>query len=295
MRAVQALREPGDSKMSFRGGGAAGARALAVSSPQAIKPRLLMLAAGAIGLALLVSAARASEPNSTAPAPTTAVPTTAIPATPTKAAASPAAKPAALPSLDELLGVAPARETGQPAVGGDVVRQKLDRLLGQEQAEDDEFKQAVALMDQSSTRLGSGVGEASAVAGDTSTTTQRLQEEALRKLDQLIAKARKNKSQCNSQCQESQQQKQDQQQAQPQQAQASQQEQRSQGREQSQAKLPAGKSPELRPALEAARAAWGNLPDRVRSSLVQGAGDRFSREYQRMTEEYYQRLGEQAE
>jgi len=45
--------------------------------------------------------------------------------------------------------------------------------------------------------------------------------------------------------------------------------------------------------MEAARAAWGNLPQRVRQLLMQGSGDQFSKEYQRLTEEYYKRLGEQ--
>jgi hypothetical protein len=206
-----------------------------------------------------------------------------------------------LPSLDSMLGLeAPGTKPAPVGPGGlelrDVVRQRLDRLLEADRSEEDDFTKAVALMEQSSERLGGPAGEALTL-GDVGESTQRLQEEAVRKLDLLIAKARKkNQSQCDSQCQDGSQGKQEQQQqAQPQQAQASQQEQRASGREQAQAQLPAARSPELRPSLEQARAAWGNLPERVRASLLQGAGDRFSREYQRLTEQYYQRLGEQAE
>lgn len=201
--------------------------------------------------------------------------------------------PVPLATLDALLGVPTAggAASSNDRVVSDVIRQRLDRLLEQDAPEDDEFKQAVALMNQSATRL-----EASgALTGDTSASTQRLQEEAIRKLDQLIAKAKKNKSQCDKPCQEGESKSEQEQQSQPQQAQASQHEQGQSGREQKGAELPAVRKAELRPALESARAAWGNLPDRVRSSLVQGAGDRFSREYQRLTEEYYKRLGEHAE
>ena len=60
-----------------------------------------------------------------------------------------------------------------------------------------------------------------------------------------------------------------------------------------QTNLPGRRNGALNPALDAARAAWGNLPDRVREMLVQGTNDRFSDIYKKQTEEYYRKLAEQ--
>jgi hypothetical protein len=199
--------------------------------------------------------------------------------------------------LDALLGLSSAPATTS-TTKTDAQRDKLDTLLTRtEDAPEDELTAAVALMNQSAKRLHG--------QQDAGVDTQRVQEETLRKLDALIAKARKqSQSQCsNSSCdnpesknQEQQQQQQQQAQSQPKESQASMQERRAQGAADKQAaEAPRAVDPSLRPALESARAAWGNLPARLRQSLMQGAGDTFSREYQRMTEEYYKRLGEQAE
>ncbi len=203
-------------------------------------------------------------------------------------------------SLDEALGLskpvpgpggAPA---GGPAGKGQVEpgREKLDALLKQEQAEDDEFKQALGLMRQSAGRLRD--------AGDTSLATQRVQQEAIDKLDQLIAKAKKQqqkqKSSSSSGSQGEQQKEQQRGASEPKQAEGSQGERGGQDRDSPEnAEAPSKRDVSMRPALESARAAWGNLPERLRQSLLQGAGDTFSKEYQRLTEEYYKRLGEQAE
>lgn len=213
--------------------------------------------------------------------------------TATAFAADPVTSPTAPPtttSLDAALGlIAPTAPS--PIDAG---KQKLESLLdgSLEQAEGDDFKEAVALMGQSAIRLRE--------ASDTSVQTQRVQEEAVRKLDALIAKAKKNQqSQCNNSCDnpENQKEKDKQDQAsKPKQSQQSQQE-RQQGKDSQSttAEAPRATDPNLRPALESARAAWGNLPQRLRQTLMQGAGDTFSKSYQRMTEEYYKRLGEQAE
>ena len=38
---------------------------------------------------------------------------------------------------------------------------------------------------------------------------------------------------------------------------------------------------------------WGNLPPRVRDELQQGLSEPFSSIYERLTEQYYQRLAEE--
>jgi len=212
-------------------------------------------------------------------------------------APAPAPAPAVSPtSLDEALGLSkPVPGVGAAAAGKGAVepgREKLDALLKQEQPEDDEFKQALGLMRQSAGRLRD--------AGDTSLATQRVQQEAIDKLDQLIAKAKKQqqkqKSSSSSGSQGGQQKEQRQGASQPKQAEGSQGERRGQDRDSREnAEAPSKRDVSMRPALESARAAWGNLPERLRQSLLQGAGDTFSKEYQRLTEEYYKRLGEQAE
>ncbi len=55
---------------------------------------------------------------------------------------------------------------------------------------------------------------------------------------------------------------------------------------------PARRDGALRPGLDAARAAWGSLPERLRDMLLQGSGEKFSTTYERLTEEYYRRLAE---
>jgi hypothetical protein len=221
----------------------------------------------------------------------------AVPAAPV-ASTQPAAATTAGEQLDALLGLSTPARPAAPA-STDAQRDKLDTLLTRaDDAPEDELSAAVALMNQSAKRLHG--------QQDAGIDTQRVQEETLRKLDALIAKARKqSQSQCSSgSCdnpdnknQDQQQQQQQQQaQTQPKESQASMQERRAQGAADRQAaEAPRAVDPSLRPALESARAAWGNLPARLRQSLMQGAGDTFSREYQRMTEEYYKRLGEQAE
>jgi hypothetical protein len=220
----------------------------------------------------------------------------AVPAAPV-GASQPAAATTAGEQLDALLGLSSPARPASPS-STDAQRDKLDTLLTRaDDAPEDELSAAVALMNQSARRLHG--------QQDAGIDTQRVQEETLRKLDALIAKARKqSQSQCSSSScdnpesknQDQQQQQQQQAQAQPKESQASMQERRAQGAADRQsAEAPRAVDPSLRPALESARAAWGNLPARLRQSLMQGAGDTFSREYQRMTEEYYKRLGEQAE
>jgi hypothetical protein len=208
-----------------------------------------------------------------------------------------------VPSLDELLGTKPQPPAGKPPEAGpvpppespdaesiDPTRENLDRLLrGEEIGE--AFTEAVNLMDTAARRLEG--------SGDASLTTQRVQEDVIRRLDQLLASLQRRQSQSSSSSSSSSQ-------SQDQQAQRNQPNQRKPskaGRGQSQQAQsgqgersdlgPARQDGPLKPNLDAARAAWGSLPERVRDMLLQGSSDRFSSRYQGLTEAYYRRLAEE--
>ncbi len=227
-----------------------------------------------------------SKPDPAVPQPA------AMPATPPSTTPAPKPTPPKqpLPSLDEALGIAKPSETNKPALPGSDAAPAvpplpgdLERALNAE-APANELQRAVTLMERSAKRL--------ETAGDTSIDTQRVQEETVRLLEALIKKSGQKQNQQSS----SQQKPQDgsKQQQQPNQSQQSQSEQRPQpGSDPSNDPERGGtRNAQLRPAIDGARAAWGNLPQRVRQLLMQGSGDQFSKEYQRLTEEYYKRLGE---
>lgn len=193
-------------------------------------------------------------------------------------------KPAEVPSLDDLLGIKPG--TGEPiAPAPDSAREELDRLLRAEEI-GDAFKQAVTLMGDAAKRLEE--------SKDTGVATQRVQEDVIRRLDQLLASLERNQS---SQSQSSQ----------------SENDQQSQKNQPNQGKKPSKQSGQpttqgdgtqewegppkqegaLRPGLDSARAAWGSLPARVRDMLLQGSSDRFSSKYDELTRAYYKRLAEE--
>lgn len=254
--------------------------------------RRALVVCGALVLGLAgssVSALAQTPAPSPAPAPAPA------PASPPAKAADPA-KPAektSEPSLDELLGIkpdgkAPTAPNGAKPESASAQDLK-DKLAGKEEGSG--LDAAATLMGRAADRLKD--------SRDSSLETQRLQEEAIRLLDQEISKARKRKNQQKQQQQQQDQQQQQQQQDQQQQDQQQLQQQQSASREQrssdsnEKADLPAGQDARLNPALDTARAAWGRLPARAREALMQGSGEKFSTTYQRLTEEYYRRLAEQ--
>lgn len=203
----------------------------------------------------------------------------------------PAAPP--IPSLDDLLGTKPESLPGpnQPSPAPpdaiDPARADLDRLLkGQEIGE--AFTQAVRLMSDAADRMESGK------AG---LTTQRVQEDIIRRLDQLLASMQKQQSSSSSSSSASSQPQQDQQSQrnQPNQkrGQKAGQQQADRGDGQRTDEGPPRQDGDLRPALDSARAAWGSLPERIREMLLQGSSDRFSAKYQALTEAYYKRLAEE--
>lgn len=203
-------------------------------------------------------------------------------------------KPSSPPSLDELLGLTPSAAEAKPGdtsksvdskPADDASNVELDRLLSAAEM-GDVFKQAVTLMNDAAKRLNE--------KQDSSVQTQRIQEDVVRKLDQLLASLDQQQQQ---QQQPQPQQQQDKPQNQPQ---SKQQQERQQGEDQGDGTDPQeGERPTLKqgalgPQVESARAAWGALPARVREMLMQGSGDRFSSRYKQMTEEYYKRLAEEA-
>lgn len=237
----------------------------------------------ALSVALVASVALAQEqPQDSA--------TSSSPASSSPASSPPAS--AAEPTLDELLGLPDA--TPRPdasAAPADAPRStsqnNLDRHLSPDQPEQDPFKIAIELMDESAKRL----APASADAG---LDTQRLQEEAILRLDQLIAQAKKQKSKPKPKPNQQQQQQQQQNQNQQQDA-SSQRQQQPQPSSQSAQDTqtgPAGQQPQTRTPPAGAGAAWGSLPDHVRDALLQGSSDRFSSAYRGLTEEYYKRLAQ---
>jgi hypothetical protein len=203
-----------------------------------------------------------------------------------------------MPSLDDLLGTkgdkpaspapAPATlpEDGAATTPPDPARANLDRVLSGEEI-GEAFKQAVALMGDAAKRLEGGK--------DPGLDTQRVQEDVIRRLDQLLSSLQQQQSSSSSSSSS-----QGQQDAQGQKSQPSQRKPGSkpgseqpggEGNQESQG--PPRQEGPLRPGLDSARAAWGALPARVRDMLLQGSEDRFSARYQAMTEAYYRRLAEE--
>ncbi len=184
-----------------------------------------------------------------------------------------------LESLDELLGLEEAgsgEETREELP--DAAQAELERELTQQEAAE-AFEQAAALMGETATRLGD--------LSDTGLATQRLQEDILRKLDQVIEAAKNNQQQSQSSSSSQQNQQPNQPQQQQQQGQAS------DGDNQSENTPPGRQDGQLNPEIDSARAAWGALPERVRDALFQGRSDRYSSLYERLTEAYYRRLAEE--
>lgn len=226
------------------------------------------------------------------------------------------------PTLDDLLGITPPKrasgdsapaenpakpegaEGEQPAAGSnaDASRDRLDRALREDEL-GDTFTQAVESMRRSMERLG--------VQGDSGVETQRIQEDAVRRLDALIDAAKKQRQrqqQSGSRSKDRNQQQQEEQ-SQRDQAQSSQQrpaDRRQQAGAKEQQAQRAGRSQDGQPdppeledgalneVMQEGRVEWGSLPPRIRDLVQQGRRDRVSSLYQRLTEEYYRRMAEES-
>lgn len=201
---------------------------------------------------------------------------------PEPAPTPPPVKP--LPDLDELLGLPADPKDDADRPSADIDRADLDRRLSAQQISE-AFEEAVVQMRD--------VADALRLARDTGLRTQRTQEEIVLKLDMLIKQAEQNQQQSQSQSQSQQRPRpQDQRQA-PSQQQPAPGQQESQGDNTQESTPPSARDARLNEFLDAAQAAWGALPPRVRDVLMQGSADRFSSLYESMTESYYRRLAEE--
>jgi hypothetical protein len=188
------------------------------------------------------------------------------------------------PSLDDLLGIPkdkpnPKAKPRPEAV--DPSKAELDRKLSAREVAE-QFKQAVDLMGETADRL--------QVSRDTGLATQRMQEDILRKLDQMIKAAEQNQKQSK------QNQPQPQSQRDPSQQPASQQQRNPEGHQPAPDTMqpPPGQDPKLNPAVGARGTLWGNLPPHLRDALLQGPDDKYSILYRDKTAAYYRRLAEEA-
>jgi hypothetical protein len=116
--------------------------------------------------------------------------------------------------------------------------------------------------------------------------TQRVQERALRRLDQLIEQMRNQQQSSGGSSQQQQQQDGKSGQKARANAQTAAQQAGPQGRPQQ------GETDDQ--PLSENLSEWGNLPQRLRDQLLQGLEDRFSPLYRSLTERYYERLAEEA-
>jgi len=181
--------------------------------------------------------------------------------------------------LDDLLRLP---GSGTPAQDPDAKKPEteLDRRLTGRQAQQ-ALVQAVQEMQEVADRL--------AQLRDAGITTQRLQQEIITKLDILIRSAENQGG--SSSGSSSQQQQQDQQ---PGQQQSQQSQSSGESSTPGESMPPGGQAEELNQNLDLSVAEWGNLPERLRQSLIQGQSDYFSDMYRRWTESYYRRLAEEA-
>ncbi len=194
------------------------------------------------------------------------------------ATARPAASPPepTLPSLDELLGIADGES-------GELDDRALQRKLSAQEA-GERFEQAVVLMADAAERINN--------SGDLGLRTQRIQEDILKKLDQVIEAAQQQQS-GGSGSSGSSSSRQQQQQQQPDQSSQNQGQQQG-GSESGGDNMPgASTDTRLKPGVVPDGVTWGNLPQRERDAVSQGVNDRYSALYRRLTELYYRRLAEQ--
>ncbi|MBL4810298.1 MAG: hypothetical protein JKY43_09630 [Phycisphaerales bacterium] len=180
-------------------------------------------------------------------------------------------EPKRVPSLDELLGLPEPEESQDTRL--------IDEALSAQQA-GEAFAQAVGLM--------GGVADRIAANSDTGLTTQRMQEEIIRKLQQVIDSAQQNQNSSGGSSSSSSSSSQQQPNQQSQQSNT-----QSQGSgEPSDGSTPPGSTDVGANNLSAAHARWGHLPERLRDALSQGLDEPYSQLYRRLTEQYYKTLAE---
>lgn len=244
----------------------------------------LLLLAGTLGVFALTLSAQDADPPAQPPAEQTEPQTpSSETAPPVEEAAEPQNESADPLDLDELLRLPGSEDpVSRPGDADGQPETELDRRLTGRQAQQ-ALVQAVQEMQEVADRL--------AQLRDAGITTQRLQEEIITKLDILIRSAESQSGSSSSSSSSQQQQQQDQQ---PGQQQSQQNQQSGQSANPGDTMPPGGQSEELNQNLDLSVAEWGNLPERLRQSLIQGQSDYFSDMYRRWTESYYRRLAEEA-
>lgn len=187
------------------------------------------------------------------------------------------------PSLDDLLGIGgdeSARSAAEAARRD--TQEELRRQLAETRITDalevafEKMSISAELLEE---KLDSGLG------------TQRIQEEILAKLDELIDQARRQQlmamaSPSPSGSSRGQTPPADQSKNAGRQSNARSADSRTGG-------PPPRQDGDINRVLDETRSEWGHLPRRVRDMLLQGRNDRFSGLYRRLTEEYYRRLAEE--
>lgn len=191
------------------------------------------------------------------------------------------------PSLDELLGIdGDEKSDGAEEAASREADEELQRVLS-EQEISDAFEAALEKMQASADRLD--------VRFDAGLGTQRIQEDILRKLDQLIDMAKKQQSQSSSSSSSSSSSQQQQQQS-PGESQSQQQQQAQRNpnpNESGENDPPPRQEGDINTVLEESRTEWGGLRPRARDELLQGRDDDYSSLYDQLTREYYRRLAEE--
>lgn len=231
------------------------------------------------------------------------------PAPPAPGPAPPAALPPKAPqpgrTLDELLGIPKSGETGgaatPPKIGTEdealkKARERVQRTLDEEEV-DSLLQQVLGDMRSSAERLSS--------RGDPGLDTQRMQRGVVEKLDVLIQQAQRRKQQAggSSSSSSSDSRRPQDGDAQPKDPAGQQKPADSASRERERNSRgdstpldpPEGEEPtDEQKLLDETRSEWGSLPARVRELIRQGSRDRVASLYQRLTQEYYRRMAEDA-
>ncbi len=189
------------------------------------------------------------------------------------------------PSLDELLGL---DEEGTADGAADAAardsRQELDRALsGRELA--DAFVVALEKMEISADLLD--------VRFDAGLGTQRLQEEILARLDELIDAAKKQMAGCGGPGMTTSGSRGERPGEPPPSGRPGQSARSSSGENRGEGEPPPPVQGDINTVIQESRSEWGHLPERVRDALRQGQGGYFSSLYKKLTQEYYIRLAEQ--
>ena len=245
----------------------------------------------ALTLLTPLSLARSEDPKKPDPAPPPTPAKEEPKNTPPAAdAPAPAEEPAPaddLPTLDEMLGLETEEDANLRKMLEDYDPDKvqLERALTAQEAAE-KLQQAVQQMHETAFRLEE--------IRDSGIVTQRLQAEILTKLDLLIKNA-ESQSQSQGQSSSSGQSKSGEQNEQM--PQKGEQPGQQQGQQQPGAQDGGGNVPfqeGQRDQFEAAKAAWGALPDRVRDRLMEGTNDDFSEWYRALTEAYYKAIADEA-